>query len=87
MGPYTVSSSHLCRQFELLPLGGQALKGIADPVTAFVVAGERLTETRFAAGRRDAAGAIDRSGTEWGRAEPGVELPNLRPPVPPPGRA
>ncbi len=37
--------------FELDPLGGQNLKGIAEPVHVFAVRGERLVETRFAAGQ------------------------------------
>ncbi len=37
--------------FELDPLGGQNLKGITEPVHVFAVRGERLVETRFAAGQ------------------------------------
>ena len=36
--------------FDLDPLGAQNLKGIAKPVQVFSVRGERLVETRFAAG-------------------------------------
>ena len=37
--------------FDLDPLGAQNLKGIAEPVQVFSVRGERLVETRFAAGQ------------------------------------
>ena len=37
--------------FDLDPLGAQNLKGIAEPVQVFSVHGERLVETRFAAGQ------------------------------------
>jgi class 3 adenylate cyclase/tetratricopeptide (TPR) repeat protein/energy-coupling factor transporter ATP-binding protein EcfA2 len=40
--------------FMLVPLGEQRLKGLVGPVQAFLVTGERLAETRFAA--RQAAG-------------------------------
>jgi class 3 adenylate cyclase/energy-coupling factor transporter ATP-binding protein EcfA2 len=44
--------------FALEPLGEQNLKGIAAPVKAFAVTGERLAETRFAAGQSDGVSAM-----------------------------
>jgi len=44
--------------FALDALGEQNLKGIADPVQAFAVTGERLAETRFAAGQSDGVSAL-----------------------------
>ncbi|MBR9987325.1 MAG: AAA family ATPase [Desulfosarcina sp.] len=44
--------------FDLDPLGAQNLKGIAEPVQVFSVRGERLVETRFAAGQGKALAAL-----------------------------
>ncbi|MFK8049719.1 MAG: adenylate/guanylate cyclase domain-containing protein [Halioglobus sp.] len=65
--------------FELRPIGAHSLKGISEPVDAFVVAGENTNESRFAARRSGALTPIVGREQElgllseyWSKAKSGV---------------